>query len=245
MTAPVNLILEYPNIPGWDAEARNWRQLNADVGGNEDFGPLTIKAVYVIGVIYAICESVSHLLDHSKAKETTYIPAYGVFASGIELLGRCVNGNSGIQGCVEDLKTGFKWLAAKELDYKNVQDSSPIADNLPSYTIEMLTALRHFAAHGQAASGNTAAVTNAFGNIHDYEILSHMPPLIAAGLEKYWKQLQEDKDLCNQLAKANIIALRSRPVFESWKLFERDKSGKYPSVQEIFDKFKWNSISKT
>jgi len=95
MTAPVNVKLETPtvSIPGWDEEAKEWMSLNATVQGNPDFYPLTIKAAYIIGVIHDICESVTHLLAHRCARETTYIPAYGVFASGIELLGRCVRGN--------------------------------------------------------------------------------------------------------------------------------------------------------
>jgi len=116
MTAPVNVKLNTPTvpIPNWNQEATDWMSLNTAAHGNPDFYPLTVKAAYVIGVVHDICESVSHLLTHPNAKTTTYIPAYGVFASGIELLGRCVNGNSTTYGSVADLKTGFKWLVSSE-----------------------------------------------------------------------------------------------------------------------------------
>jgi hypothetical protein len=239
VTAPVNVKVQTPTIaiPDWHHEARKWMNLNAAAHGNPDFYPLTVKAAYVIGVVHEICESVSHLLAHPSAKTTTYIPAYGVFASGIELLGRCTNGNSTTGGSVADLKTGFKWLVSSS--YDTIPETHVlIATSAYAYTIEMLAALRHFAAHGQATSKVTTAGTYQFGNI-DYEILSRMSPLIANGLERYWNQLQHDKELCNKLANANVIALRNWPVFRSWTLFERDQSGKYHSITEIFTRFDW------
>lgn len=123
MAAPVNVKLKTPTvaIPNWNQAASYWMSLNAAVNGNPDFYPLTVKAIYVIGIIYDLCESVSHLLAHPNTKATTYIPAYGVFASGIELLGRCVNGNSTTRGSVADLKTGFKWLVGSS--YSTVEDA--------------------------------------------------------------------------------------------------------------------------
>lgn len=241
MTAPVNVKLNTPTvtIPNWNQEVTDWMSLNAAALGNPDFYPLTIKAAYVIGVVHDTCESVSHLLAHPNAKTTTYIPAYGVFASGIELLGRCVNGNFTTHGSVADLKTGFKWLVSSS--YNTVEDSRIlITTSSYAYTIEMLAALRHFAAHGQATSKITDAGTYQFGNI-DYEILSKMPPLIANGLERYWNQLQNDEDLCNRLAQTNVIALRNWPVFRSWTLFERDESGTHHSITEIFNRFDWQT----
>lgn len=236
MTAPVNVKLKIPtlNVPGWKQEAAEWMNLNSSVGGNPYFYPLTVKAAYAIGIIHGLCESVSYLLTHTNAKYTTYIPAYGVFASGVELLGRCLNGNSTTHKNVADLKTGFKWLASTS--YNSVPDTQIlITTSSNSYTIEMLAALRHFAAHGQATSRITSAGTYQFGNI-DYEILSKMPPFITSGIERYWNQLQSDEELCNNLAKANIIALRNWPVFISWKLFEKDEYGNYHSITDIFKK---------
>ncbi len=184
MAVPVNVKLETPTIaiPNWNQEAAEWMTLNAAAHGNPEFYPLTVKAAYVIGVEHDICESVSHLLTHPNVKTTTYIPAYGVFASGVEVLGRCIIGNSTTRGGVADLKTGFKWLVSSSQD--TVPDSRVlITTNSYAYTIEMLAALRHFAVHGQATSRVTASGTYQFGNI-DYEILSKMPPLIANGLER-------------------------------------------------------------
>jgi len=239
MTAPINLKLQTPtvHIAGWKQEAEEWMGLNAAAQGNPDFYPLTVKGAYVIGVEHDICECVSHLLKHPRAKTTTYIPAYGVFASGVEVLGRCINGNATTRGNVADLKTGFKWLASSS--YDTIPDTYIlITTNGNSYTIEMLAALRHFAAHGQATANVTAAGTYQFGNI-DYEILGKMPALIADGLERYWNQLQRDENLCNKLAEANVIALRNWPVLRSWSLFEKDESGRYHSITEIFNRFDW------
>ena len=239
MSAPVNVKLQTPTvtIPHWNQEAAEWMRLNAAAHGNPGFYPLTVKAAYVMGVEHDICESVSHLLAHPRAKTTTYIPAYGVFASGIEILGRCINGNATTHGSVADLKTGFKWLATSS-HVSGPDTHVLITTSRNSYTIDMLTALRHFAAHGQATANVTPGGTYQFGNI-DYEILSKMPPLIAGGLERYWNQLQRDDNLCNRLAEANVIALRNWPVFRSWSLFERDQSGKHHSVTDIFNEFDW------
>jgi hypothetical protein len=245
MSAPVNVKLRIPtaDVSDWDRQAPQWQDLNEAAHGNRDFFALTIKAAYVIGVIHGICESVSHLLAHPDARITTYIPAYGVFASGVELLGRCVNGNptahSTTPDRTSDLKTGLKWLA--NTSYPAVPDSHVlITTSRYDYTIEMLAALRHFAAHGQATSRVTDGGTYQFGNI-DYEILSEMPPLIADGMERYWNLLQSDDDLCNRLASANVIALRSWPVLRSWILFEADELGRYRSITEIFEQFDWSA----
>jgi hypothetical protein len=238
MPAPINVKLHKPTItiPDWPQEAQEWEKLNQEVGGNSDFYPLTIKAAYVIGVIHDLCESVSHLLKYQN-KNTTYISAYGVFASGVELLGRCINGNSTTKDNTKDLNTGFKWLANS--DIQTVSDSDVlVATSSFNYTIEMLMALRHYAAHGQATSRKTGSGTYQFGNI-DFEILSKMPPLLADGLERYWSDLQQSDELCNKLAKANVIALRNWPVGKSWLLFEKDKDGKYHGVYEIFSRFVW------
>jgi hypothetical protein len=79
---------------------------------------LTIKAAYVIGIIYCICESVSILLSKPEKLKFTYIPAYGEFASGVELLGRCLRGNHKTYGNSKDLEAGFKngWRREKPRD---------------------------------------------------------------------------------------------------------------------------------
>jgi hypothetical protein len=232
MVAPINVKLENPtvNVRNWDSEAKQWMELNQEVGGNPDFYPLTIKAAFVVGVIHDICQSVSHLLIHRNVKNTTYLPAYGVCSSGIEILGRCVNGNSSSHGAVSDLKTGFKWLVSSDVD--NISDDYElITTSQGSYSINQMSFLRHYAAHGQATAHEVKI---------DYEILGAMHPLVAKGLGRYWNELIQSENRCNDLAQANIIPLRGWPVKKSWILFERDRFGKYHSVEEIFNRFKWN-----
>jgi len=174
----------------------------------------------------------------------TYLPAYGVFASGIELLGRCINGNSTTSDNTKDLRSGFKWLGASYFEpYKNAYENVPdeivlVQTSKYMYSISNLVALRHFAAHGQATSREIAKNSYAFGYI-DYEILEQFPPLLADGLESYWHELQSNDILCNNLAKADIIALRKLPVFLSWSLFQKDAEGVYHSIAEIFRRFSW------
>lgn len=245
--APVNVKLETPTIVlrGWEDETQKWLALNRDVGGNADFYPLTVKAAYVVGVIHSLCQSVSILLSDEKAKLVSYIPAYGVFASGVELLGRCVRGNTGTVGSVDDLTTGFRWMASSFFDdYKDDYKSVPLGiiqvqtENY-MYSISNLVALRHFSAHGQATSREVVEGGYEFGYI-DYELLSHMPRLLANGIEKYWNDLQTEENLCNKLAAANVIALRNWPIFLSWSLFEADERGVYNSITEIFNRFDWS-----
>jgi len=246
MTVPVNVKLKNPteSIDGWDEQAQRWLSVNQDAGGNPDFYPLTIKGAYVIGVIHTICESVSILLKDPNAKVTTYLPAYGVFASAIELLERCINGNSTTRKNTEDLESGFKWLGSSFFeDFKDDYEGFPdyivlIQTATYKYTVPQLVALRHLAAHGQATSDKTISGDYKFGYI-DYEILTQFPFLLAKGLENYWTKLRTDEKLCNKLAKANIIALRKWPVFLSWSLFQADASGKYYSIEEIFNRFVW------
>jgi hypothetical protein len=240
MVAPINVKLASPTIPipNWNQEEKDWMNLNTMVHGNPGFYPLTVKAAYVMGVEYDICKSVSYLLASPDAKTTTYIPAYGVFASGVELLGRCINGNPGTSGCVADLKTGFKWLVSTS--FATVHDTDiVISTSICAYTVKMLVALRHFAAHGQATSQLNETGTHKFSNI-DHEILSMTPPLVADGLERYWTKLWDDEDLCNKLAKANIIALRDWPVLRSWSMFERDQAGQHHGISELFNEFDWH-----
>ena len=232
MPAPINVLLENPTISvdNWPNEAQKWKDLNQEVGGNPDFYPLTIKAAYVIGIAHDICESVSHLLSHPNVRLTTYLPAFGIFSSGIEILGRCIRGNSTLRGSVSDLTTGYKWLASSDIASID-QNCDFITTSQDTYKINRLTHLRHFSAHGQATGQDITSV--------DFEILEKMPPLIADGLERYWNKLQDDEALCNNLALANIIPLRGWPVVKSWILFERDREGRYHSITEIFNRFDW------
>lgn len=241
MSAPMNMKLADPTIsvPDWSAQAAGWATLNQQAGGNPEFYPLTVKAAYVIGVIHDICTSVTCLLQVRRGLlPATYIPAYGVCASGIEILGRCILGVANPRRSKKSLNTGLKWL--HDSSYATTPDSYQlIRTSSGTYDIETLEDLRHFAAHGQATVISSSAVQQ-LPDI-DLEILGHLPPLIANGLERWWNKLQTSEDLCNNLAKANVIAFRAWPVFKMWRLFERDAQGRYPSITDIFTEFKWGT----
>ncbi len=240
MSAPVNVKLKDPTIPVryWSTQAAGWRALNVEVRGNPDFYPLTVKAAYVIGVIHDICTSVACLLQVRELLPATYIPAYGVCASGIEILGRCILGVADTGRSGKSLKTGFKWLHSSS--YAAIPDSHElIRTSSCIYDIETLAYLRRFAAHGQA-SARDGSLVHDLPDV-DLEILGHLPPLIADGLERWWNELQHSEDLCNSLAKANVIAFRTWPVFKIWRLFERDASGRYSTITDIFTEFNWRT----
>jgi hypothetical protein len=235
MAAPANVTPEQPDtsnwtpdeIAKWNQEAAQWKALNP---GNPDFNPLTVKAGYVIGIIYDICESVSCLLsDSGFARQTSYIPAYGIFASGVEILGRCVKGEPTSHRST--LRAGFKWLADPTPSSTVSKNRKLVTTSQRAYTIEELEHLRNFAAHGQA--------TSQFCNI-DYELLSRLQPLLRDGVQHYWSKLKlpGSDELSTNLARANVIGLRDWPVFKCWSLFNRDRQGKHHSVTEIFDRFK-------
>ncbi len=246
----VNVRFEIPTNPpvNWDEQAQQWRDLNATEelidgqmrSGHPGFYPLTIKAAYVIGVIHDLCSTVSHLLQDER-RQQFYIPAYGIFASGVDLLGRCLQGNNSHNPGVDrnpDILAGFKWLRNPVYPaYVDVQRGDILIETSQAqYTIDMLMAIRHFAAHGQAT---TNAQIYEFRDI-DYEILRRMPPLLANGLGNYWSALtapqipvEVSEHLCNQLARANIVGFRHWPIYKSWRLFQRE------GVDSIFQRFDW------
>jgi hypothetical protein len=84
MVANLSLKLENPtvSITDWHIKAAQWQQLNNDMGVDSSLSALAIKALYVMGLIYNICESVSHLLSKKDfARQVAYIPAYGMYAT--------------------------------------------------------------------------------------------------------------------------------------------------------------------
>jgi len=240
MPAPVNALLDEPTYPAqehrqareeWERQAEEWRQLNEGVG-NRDFFPLTIKAFYVFGVIHQICQSVSVLLDSSKREYITSIPAYGILASGIEVLGRCITGNPSAHKSENDLRAGLWWLATGS--YQDVNGDRVLIETTRQYSIKDLVALRHFAAHGQVMINRPVEF--------DHEILAQMgnpdDHLIASGLEQYWARVRDSEEICNRLARANIMPFRDKALLIILKLFSRRP---YRSVTEIFSEFNWRS----
>lgn len=232
MAAPINVRLENPTVPvpDWQEQDQEWRELNKAVNGNPDFYPLTIKFGYVLGVIHDICDSVACLLaDNQFARQTSYIPAYGLFASGLELLGRCVDGQSNHERGT--LKAGLKWLADPRFPhYQQVPlDRELIRTSQAVYTIEQLVHMRHFAAHGQGAS--------AFQTI-DFQIIGQLRPLLRDGFEHYWARLTTDDDPCNRLALANVVRLRGWPVLKTWVMLQGNEQIGHQSITDLFGRFK-------
>jgi hypothetical protein len=230
MNVPMDMKIPRPTIsvPSWNDAI--WIQLNAEAHGNPGFSPMMVKAAYVIGIIHSLCESVSCLLVHCPAR-VSILPAYGVFGSAVELLGRCLNGSDTTRGSTRDLKTGFNWLREGKVLDSDVGTVTQTPTQI--YTVADMVDLRHFAAHGQATAKQTPVL--------DADLLENMPRLLADGLEKYWNELQQREDRCNALGKANVLALRSWPVFLSWSLFERRPDGTYHSMTKIFETFDWQT----
>lgn len=256
MGAPVNVRLEKPEVDGWEEEAKQWKEMNSRHVGNPSFYPLTIKAMYVIGVIYDIYECVTQLLKYPGNYESIYIPAYGVFASGVEILGRCLTGNPNSKGSSKDLKFGFKWLASWALpqDYTSIPKSYPlIKTSSRQYTIEELINLRHFAAHGQGEMQESTEGSK-IASI-DSEILERMPRLIKNSIETYWSRLQSYKnhqgskkvskepwnksadELCIKLAKAKVTPFRDWPAFRVLLLIAPKQNDQSLSITEVFERF--------
>jgi hypothetical protein len=255
--APVNVRFERPTNPppDWDSQARAWIDLNrtpvvinnALLYGNLNFYPLTIKAAYVIGVVHNICSSVSILLEDRSRWPETYVSAYGVFASAIDLLGRCLQGNTrhraGITSDEPDLLAGYQWLRQPAYpDYTSIDRAEPfLRTNNGFYSIDALMMLRHYAAHGQGTTNRAVYEPRDI----DYGILAQMPPLLATGLEVYWNLLMPaapvtvSEQLCNRLARTDIIAFRPRPILRSWMLFQGDGDSNGRSITDIFSSFDW------
>ena len=198
----------------WIKEAQRWSDLNAEIGGNPGFFPLTIKAAYAFGVIHDICESVDWLLKHPQAWPVTYPSAFGLCASSMELLGRCLRGNQGTGNNTKDLTAGFHWLKSSS-PKNNIPPSAIAMTSYNQYDVDRLVTLRHFTLHGQATKQKGKAITL------DIELLAAFPLLIGNAMERYWDRVLNSDDYCEKLARANVIPLRSAPIAKMWRLFNR------------------------
>lgn len=230
-------------IDDWDSQSTQstkWEKLGQDVGADPVFCPLTIKALYVTGIILAACESIEILLKNAGLISTTYFPAYAIFTSTIDLLGRCICGNDKPIGSTRDIKIGFQWLAQPSINsYMKVSDNQVLVTTYTSwgtrnreYKIKELVAMRHFAAHGQSSADDLPDF--------DYNIFGAMPPLLARGVEEYLRALESRAEPCAQLAKARIEPYRSRPIFDTlWRYHRHDQS--FPTiVGDVLRKYDWS-----
>ena len=214
-------------VPRDDAE---WKELNRQAGGRDDAASLAVKAGYVYGLIHGICETVQYMLRAPNAWPVTYLPAFGVCASAVELLGRCLDGYGGIDAGPSLLR-GLVWLAP-----------SPAAGGAPPtggrvtvvktnhgrYTADHLVALRNFAAHGQATTRLDRIGGQAGMAFADIELLDRFPQLIGDGIERYWGCLKSCEEYCRSLARANVAPLRADPIGKAWGLFRKGLSPGQP-----------------
>ncbi len=218
--------IEYnTDLQDWATKSRYWARLGIDVGASTEFSPLTLKALYVTGLVVAICKSVTILLSADNLISATYYPAYGVFASAIELLGRCLRGDETTWKHTEDITDGFKWLASPHFDsYASVPSDHNLVSTINySYSITELVNLRHFAAHGQGANqakpqedilarqdSDRLAIKD-----FDYFILAEMPSLIGVAIEAYLYELTFNEALAKRLARSLVTPYRNRPIFDA------------------------------
>jgi hypothetical protein len=250
-TVPVSLADPNANV----YNAVEWEQLRVGVA-NAQLTAVEIKAFYVIGLILEICASVDCLLKANSLSENDhplayrvftsggrYLPAFGVFASGIELLGRCLTGNDTAQ-VNENLRVGFHYLASP--------DATPLLNNIPvntevvatsrPYTIQDLIDLRNYAAHGQStvgqrdATGRLVPMSNPPGI--ERQLFSQLPQKMGDAMEIYWRSLREDTDHCRRLAEARIDPYSNRvgPLQHVIWYFGQIP---YQSAGSLFNRFRW------
>lgn len=238
MTEDIYNVIEFDlngQIEGWITQSKLWRRLGDDIAARREYSPLTIKALYIYGLILSSCRSVSLLLSGDLLTSTTYYPAYIVFASSVELLGRCISGNSSTRGSSKNLISGFKWLLKPEYP---VYVDLPIhrvvvtTKNFP-YTINDLVSIRNYTAHGQATSSNELKQ-------FDYLILAEFPLIFGNAVERYFKLLMSSRKVAENLAKASVIPYRNRPVSDSLWATNASMSEFVSSLGDLIRKMDWS-----
>jgi hypothetical protein len=225
------------NAKKWQTEALEWAKLNYAASNNDGFKPLTAKALYITGIILDYCHCVTILLDEEHFISTAFYPAYATFASAVELLGRCINGNRTKKNAGNDLTTGFKWLAAPAANkYQSISDNHILVHTGNAYPIKELVALRNFSAHGQGVNPSTF-------KRFDHFILEKMPALIGNAMEAYLTELKSSDDLANNLGKALVTPYRSQPISDvSWGFHHQNDPAKLATlIGDAICKMDWSS----
>lgn len=230
-------------IEEWADQAPKWQQIARGVILEDAFDPLSIKALYVTGLMFHLCFAVNVLLAADNPTAITFYPSYAIFASTVELLGRCITGNSTSGNTTVDITTGFYWLANPSINpCSAIQDDHILVKTRNfSYPISLLVALRHFTAHGQAViKDKIKGVPDDFKFDFDPLLLGEFPPILASAIEAYLSQLTSNESLSTNLAKASIAPLHSEPIFETvWRLMSVRES--FPTiVGEEIRKMDWS-----
>ncbi len=211
-----------------------WEHYKTLAQANLIFTPLEIKAFYVIGLIDDICQSVQCLLKCKDAWPEKYLPAYSLFASSVDLLGRCLTANQTTRGG-ENLRVGFWYIFYPTLSPppQRLDPSLYSVDLITSqgntYNVEDLRSLRNFTSHGQATVNTLPSVDN--------KLLSHFPKALGNAMETYWSALQDDRQYCSRLGGALIEPYSNRvaPLLKTLKYF----SSGLP-VGDLFFRLEWD-----
>ncbi len=228
---PKPISLAEPNVTV--AYAAQWEQLNKLAGGHPDFTAVEIKSFYVFGLIEDICKSVEWLLQ-PEAWPDRYLPAFSVFASGIDLLGRCLTGNQ-TTNVNENLRVGFSYIAnptpfpPSKSAPSTVMSAPVVTTPYQSYNVSHLIDLRNYATHGQATS------TTGLPSI-DNELLAQFPSLMGTTMETYWHGLINHKEFCVRLGIAEIGLYRHRvePLYDTLRYY-----GAGGNPEDMFNKLDW------
>lgn len=215
-------------------QANKWEQLKQLANADEVFTPVEIKAYYIIGLVDDICQSVQCLVKADEGWPEKYLPAFSLFASAVDLLGRCLTGNHTLN-VNENLRVGFWYLfhptsnpPARNLNPANAT-TTLVRTSLLSYSVADLVALRHYSAHGQAAQNNRPSVDN--------ELLSQFPRSIGDAVETYWSALQSEVEYCTRLGEALIdpYANRAEPLSKTLNYFDQGNA-----AGDLFYRLDWN-----
>jgi hypothetical protein len=234
MPRNVPVSLANPDTPTNNAD--HWLELGKLAKANPEFTAIEIKAFYVVGLIDDICQSVAWLLKAEDAWPEKYLPAFGVFASGVDLLERCITGNS-TPRVKENLAVGFYYLArptlqppVKSLPPTEAETTIVVKTNMVEYSVADLVALRHYSAHGQATTKNRLP------SLH-IELLDQFPQLIGNAMEAYWSGLKGNEEFCSRLGSANVAAYsnRAEPLRHTLEYFSKPDN----SIDGLFIHLDW------
>ena len=213
--------------------ANKWEYLKHLAEANPIFTPIEIKAYYVIGLIDDICQCVQCLVRADKGWPEKYLPAFSLFASAVDLLGRCLTGNRTLD-VNENLRVGFWYLFYPTLEPSprslDRATAAAVLFTTPSfsYTVDGLVALRHYSAHGQAVGDNLPGVDN--------KLLERFPKQMGVAIETYWSALQENVEYCHRLGDALIdpYANRAEPLKKTLAYFTQGLA-----AGDLFDRLNW------
>lgn len=237
MPRSVPVSLASPNAPVY--RAKDWIEIGKLVGANPQFTPLELKAFYVVGLIDDICQSVEWLLKAKDAWPDKYLPAFGVFASAVDLLGRCLTGNTTADS-LGNLAVGFQYIAsptskppAKTVPLADQDTTVVVRTDYASYTIGSLIALRHYTTHGQAIVGKGNSLPEV-----DRELLASFPTRIGDAMEAYWQGLKGEVEFCERMGSATIATYSNRvePLRDTLVYFAQPGN----SVGSLFYRLDWH-----